>query len=270
MPASASLPMYDLTEVRAATDDWWQGLACAFDKEGFKDVPRKLARGEAAYALWDDPALLFSQTCGYPLVTSLAKKVQTVATPCYSCADCDGRPLYRSFIVIREEDSAAYLSDLLCRKAAFNNRNSHSGYNALRHALAPLSRGKVILEEAIESGEHRASLASVKEGQADFCAVDCVTYALLERFAPAETEGLRVLVKTQHAPALPFITGLGRDPDQVARLRTGLFSALADPSLATTREALFIAGADLLPENAYGAITEMERQAVAMDYPELR
>jgi ABC-type phosphate/phosphonate transport system substrate-binding protein len=261
--------MYDLPEVRAATDDWWQGLACAFAKEGLEDVPQELTRGDAEDATWQDPALLFSQTCGYPLVNILAGHVQVLATPCYSCVGCDGRPLYRSFIVVRENDSVRYLSDLLGRKAAFNNRHSHSGYNALRHVLAPLARGIAFLEEVIESGTHRASLAFVKEGRADFCAVDCVTFAILERFAPAEVEGLRVLAKSQHAPALPFITAAGRESDQVARLRSGLFNALADPSLSATRETLFLAGADLLPSNAYAAITEMERQALAIGYAEL-
>src|SRR6185312_8107473 len=32
--AVASLPMYDLPELRAATDAWWKGLARAFRREG--------------------------------------------------------------------------------------------------------------------------------------------------------------------------------------------------------------------------------------------
>ena len=37
--AVASLPMYDLPELRAATDAWWRGLAQAFRREGIADLP---------------------------------------------------------------------------------------------------------------------------------------------------------------------------------------------------------------------------------------
>ena len=36
--AVASLPMYDLPELREATDAWWRGLARAFAAEGLEDA----------------------------------------------------------------------------------------------------------------------------------------------------------------------------------------------------------------------------------------
>ena len=37
----ASLPMYDLPEVRRATDAWWAGLAAGFTRAGVADVPTR-------------------------------------------------------------------------------------------------------------------------------------------------------------------------------------------------------------------------------------
>src|SRR3546814_8202871 len=84
----ASLPMYDLPGLEAATDAWWAGLAAAFRAEGLHQVPERLTREGGHAALWTAPDLLFSQTCGYPLTHALAGRVTLVATPIY---DCPGR-----------------------------------------------------------------------------------------------------------------------------------------------------------------------------------
>ena len=81
--AVASLPMYDLPAIRDATDHWWRGLARAFRSEGVPDVPDALSRGPDVRDLWRHGGLLFSQTCGYPLMHELKDDVTLLATPCY-------------------------------------------------------------------------------------------------------------------------------------------------------------------------------------------
>ena len=51
----ANLPMYDLPEIRHATDDWWSGLARAFRRAGISDVPDRLDRERAMPEVWRDP-----------------------------------------------------------------------------------------------------------------------------------------------------------------------------------------------------------------------
>ena len=38
----ASLPMYDLPELRSATDSWWSGVAGAIEGHGFDAAPGML------------------------------------------------------------------------------------------------------------------------------------------------------------------------------------------------------------------------------------
>ncbi len=56
------------------------------------------------------------------------------------------------------------------------------------------------------------------------------------------------------------------DDDRLARLRGALFAALEDPALASAREALLIAGAEVLPETAYQRIVDLEQRAEAHGY----
>lgn len=264
----ASLPMYDLPELDAATADWWEGLRRHLATMGVEGLPARLTRPENPNAHWMNPDLIFSQTCGYPLTHELAGKVQLLATPRYAAPGCEGAT-YVSHVVVRDDDPARSVADLRGRRAAYNEPNSQSGYNVLRGLAAPLAGGKPFFGATIQSGAHRRSLAMVRERAADVAAVDCVTLALIRQAAPREFEGLRVLCASARAPALPYVTSLRTTPDQVARLCRGLAGACADPALADARRALMIAGCEVLPLAAYDEILAIERAAVAAGYPEL-
>ena len=264
----ASLPMYDLPEVAAATDAIWSGLARAMAREGVPDVPAHLTRGPDSQKQWLHPALLFSQTCGYPLTHALSGRVRVVATPAYDCTGCDG-PGYSSAIVVRADDPARGLEDLRGRCAAVNTVVSQSGYSALRAAVTPFACDGRFFGRVVESGWHAASMVLVQDGEADVCAVDCVTHALLARHRPAAVEGLRVLTWSAVAPGLPYVTRATADDDLLARLRAGLFAMLDDPDLAAARDAVFLAGAEVLSETAYERILDLERDAEACGYAQL-
>jgi ABC-type phosphate/phosphonate transport system substrate-binding protein len=264
----ASLPMYDLPELAAATDGWWQGLVAAFRRAGVGDVPERLSRDVALPAHWLDRALLFSQTCGYPLMHALAGRVALLGTPCYEAPGCDG-PLYRSLVLVAEDSPARGLAELRGKVAAINGPDSQSGCNVLRAMLAPLAGGGRFCGAVRVTGRHAASIAAVAAGEADFAAIDCVTHALLARWRPAALAGTRVLLETPAVPGLPYVAGGGIDADGRRRLRDGLRAAFADPGLAEAREALLLTGLAELPLAAYDAIVAMRQAAEAAGYPEL-
>jgi ABC-type phosphate/phosphonate transport system substrate-binding protein len=264
----ASLPMYDLPELRAATDAWWQGLARAFRREGIADVPASLDRRPTYQEVWLARDLLFSQTCGYPLTHALAGRVELVATPCYSADGCQGTN-YRSFVVVAADGPVRALEDLRGLRCVINGLDSQSGSNALRALVAPLARDGRFFGSVAISGGHRASLARVASGQADVAAIDCVTHGLLARHRPQALAGTRVLCHTASAPGLPYVTGAGAGADLVRSLRSGLERAFADSELAAARDALMLGGVAVLPLSAYDRIAQMEDAAAAAGYGQL-
>ena len=258
--------MYDLPELRAATDALWAAVAARLRQRGVA-APDALTRGADLAALWTDDRLLLGQTCGYPLVTSLAGRVAVIATPCYLAEGCDGA-LYRSALVVRADDGAAHLADLRGRRCAVNQAESNSGMNVLRAAVAPLARVAArFFAETVTTGAHAASVVAVAEGAADVAAIDCVTWAHLQRFRPGPAGRLRVLAWTEATPGLPLITALAT-PDGTRRALAGaLDDVAADPALAETRAALLLGG---FAHVDYGRIGEVERRAVALGYPVLQ
>ena len=246
----ATLPMYAEPELRPAIEGWWTGVARHLRDHGVTDVPDALIWSEDRYRAWESPDLLFSQTCGHPLVNSVARSVQIVATPHYEAFGCDG-PRYTSLVLVREDMEERSIGELRGQRLAVNGRDSWSGYRVWRRILS----GSVDVEEMfghiVLTGSHRESVRSVREGRADVCAVDCVSHALLGDRAPGELAGTRVLERSPLAPALPFITGAATTPNELVRLRNGLFAALADPCLADARAALRLTGASVLSEADY-------------------
>src|SRR5690606_14850562 len=226
----ASLPMYDLPELGAAHDAVWARIARSLEAAGVADVPSALAREGGCEPLWGHPELLFSQTCGYPLVTSHAGRLRVIATPTYDAPGC-GIASYASMIVVPERSRATSLGDLRGAVCAVNERSSHSGMNALRAMLAPLAAGAPFFREVRMTGGRVGSVAAVQRGGADVCAVDAAPHALLARHRPGALAGTRVLGRSPGAPALPFVTRADAPEALVTALRAALAEALADPEL---------------------------------------
>jgi len=194
--------------------------------------------------------------------------LKVVATPVYDAPGCAG-PDYCSQIVVRADDPARDLAELRGRSAAITHSASQSGYSALRATVAHLADQGRFFGKVVESGGHPNSLALVAAGEADVCATDSVTHALLARHRPEALEGLRVLTRSPAAPGLPYVTRAGADDDRMARLRRALFAALDDPGLASARAALLIAGAEIWPETAYQRIVDLERRAEELGYAQV-
>jgi len=256
MNAIASLPMYDLAEVRRLTDEWWCGLAHHFEANGLNGVPQSLSRPDYVFRSWKSPDLLLSQTCGYPYVKGLRDWVRLVATPAYTARGCVG-PRYCALIVIRSNQPAVRLADLKAARVAINGFDSHSGWDAFQATMAAVDRSPD-LQAPVVTGSHRASLAMVRNGEADVCSVDCVTYGLVERYASEETKGLRILAETQRAPGLPYVTSRTVSADALMRLRAGVAAAFADPDLKAVREGLLLDGFEILDDQSYAEISSLE------------
>ena len=268
MKLRASLPMYDLPEVRDSTDRLWAAIAQEMRDAGIAAAPEVLERPRDHHDAWLAPGLLLSQSCGYPVARSLRGVLRVVATPHYAAPGCEGHR-YSSAVVVRVSSCMTALDAMRGAVCAFNSRDSQSGYNALRALIAPISGGAPFFSDTIETGAHAASIEAVRSARADVCAVDCVTWALHARHRPSSVAGLEVLCRTQPAPGLPLVTAADRTAADFAAIRRALERAFTRPDLALVRDALLISGISATTDDAYAPLLEMERAAVESGYPTL-
>ena len=248
--------MYDWPEVAWATDALWRAVAERVNAAGIA-APAALDRSHDAEAVWRDPGLVLSQTCGLPFATRLRQAVQLVATPIYSVAGCEG-PLYSSVVIARREEQGKALADFAGRRAAFNADDSLSGYVALVAAMREegVSREQF---EWIKTGGHRESIRAVAEGRADLAAIDAICWALAARFESVAAARLDVLGHTPFRPALPFITAGGRTSAEVDIVRAALTDALASAETKEAREALRLADVAALSTADYAPLGNLVR-----------
>jgi ABC-type phosphate/phosphonate transport system substrate-binding protein len=261
--------MYDLVELKPATDRFWQALRDRIEQSGIAELPQILSRPDGLMAFWRQPNLLLSQTCGYPLITELRDTVQLVATPVYRAPGCEGA-CYRSVIVVRASAQFRNLAELRGAVCAINTTDSHSGMNILRAELAPFAPPAPFFADIRITGGHVASLAAIQKGDADVAAIDCVTFALLARVRPEAIAGLRILAWTQAAPALPFITSRYTPERVLHEIRRALDAVVTDPVLQTMRQTLLLERFEVLTWRDYATMIALERAAIAQGYPELR
>lgn len=241
----ASLPMYARPELDAAFARFWDRIA-AILRAGGINAPAALSQHDDLMALWRDPDLVLSQTCGMPYRKFLHGKVTLVGTPDYGLEGCPPG-YYRSALVVRQTDARAALADFAQARFAYNEENSQSGFAAPQNHAQALG---FAFSNRVQSHSHRASACMVSEGTADIAALDAVSWRHMQAY-DAFAGSLRVLDWTAPpTPVLPFITARGNDPDL-------LFEAIAraiDALEAEDRAAIGLRGIVKIPASAYLAV----------------
>lgn len=237
-----ALPMYAVSA--GDNDRLWRAVQTLLLERGLRV---SAWNGSDLLAHWQSPALLLSQTCGFPLVTQLAN-VQTVGCFHYTAPGCEGIH-YRSFLVAREADAGKTLADFRSQRVACNSADSQSGYNVLRKHI----EGQ-FFSETVFSGSHRHSLIALKQARADIAAIDCVTWALLQRHEPELLNGLSVVGETPLTPGLPLITAA--DASTIALLREALHALVSAPEYRNVCEAMLIDGFSEVSRKSYAVLLQ--------------
>lgn len=268
----AALPMYNVTPYHGAL---WHALlqdalAALAQTGGPCDVAVLDEPGADLFALWRRPDLLLSQTCGFPYrMLGLADSVQLLATPVFDAEGCEGAHYRSTLVVSARAASQGAVTLAACRglRAASNGRDSHSGMNALRRAVAPYARAGRFFSSVAWVGSHLNALRALGAGVADVAAIDCVTLAYVRDALPELLHDVRTIGATALAPGLPFIASHTLPAAQAARLRDALdLACAADASRA---KALRLRGFARLSSPDYAAIQQCADEARSLGYPEL-
>ena len=260
----ASLPMYDFPEVRHATDALWRRMVRHLRSEGVRNVPEQLIHDRDLNDLWSDENLFISQCCGYDIVHHHKDRLQVLGTPWFDAPGCcNGH--YSSIVIVPEDSTFQDVIDMRGTVVVINGPDSHSGMNALFALVGPYSVGGKFFSEVRVSGCHADSLATLKRGDADVAAIDCLTYELLRRYRPSAIDGTRPLGWTYNAPSPPYVTRANVDLETSARMKTALLATFDDPSLSDARNTLLLADVEITSTDTYQYIlTEFSHELRAV------
>lgn len=235
----AALPMYERPETVRAHDRFWALIRDGLRERGLK-APDALTRDRDLWDIWQDPDLVLAQTCGLPYRARLHDRVTLIGTPDYGLPDMPPGH-YCSVLVARRGETPEIEQAVL----AFNEPLSQSGW-----AAALTLSGDQRYAGTLETGAHRESARAVAEGRADLCALDAVTWRLMERFEPDLTTRLHVIGRSPATPGLPLIAAPGCDAAATFAAVETAISALRPED----REVLGLTGLAAIPRSAYLAM----------------
>ncbi len=218
--------------------------------------------------LWRRPDLGCVQMCGYPIALGVAEVVP-IAAPIPALPWAGGRAVYRSDLIVRADSPFRRLEDSFGHRLGWTVAHSHSGFNALRHHLLPHRQargGPLYAEVRGDLVTARKILDSVLEGSIDIGPLDAYWHALIARYRPELTAGIRVLDSTDLAPMPAFVAAPGMPADDVLRLRAAFAAASARPWFPDLGAALLLSGFAPADRGSFATTLAWDREAVAAGY----
>lgn len=265
----ASLPMYNLPEMQADNDAFWQAIRTEARRLGAVALPATLDFARKPVPARIEAASVFTQVCGWPLQTIYAGQATILGVPVYAAAQCDG-PTHAGVFVVRRDASYRGVADLRGCNFVFNSVHSNSGMNLPRRVIADLAGGGRFFGSIAETHSQPANLERIARGEADATCVDCVTYAFFGRHRPALADRLRVLAVTPPTPAIPFVTATATDAMIKLALAEALRRVATAPEWAAVRAGLMLLDIRPADEADYQVPCRYAAEAAALGYPTLR
>jgi ABC-type phosphate/phosphonate transport system substrate-binding protein len=265
---TASLPMYNLSELADRNAAFWKALSEEIDVQRIPALPSQLSFSRPAVPEAIGREVLFSQTCGYPLQTIFRGQYSLLGAPTYDFPGC-GAASHRAFIIVRKDSDLKSIEDLRGSRFALNSRHSNSGMNLPRLMLARRGATGRFFGSVVETGSHTESLRRVAAGELDAASIDCVTYGFFNACCPDKVSALRVLDETSQSPAIPFVTSAATPADQADALRSALFRVANDPRHRPVLRGLHIEAITAVDPSSYQYLMDCEREAADRGYPEL-
>ena len=208
--------------------------------------------------------------CGYPI--SLGRSpVAPIAAPIPRAPWAQGRALYRTDLIVREDAPYQTLEDTFGGRAGYTVAHSHSGYNALRHHLLryrSAQRHTLYREMLGNLITARNVLESVRAGRIDVGPLDAYWHQLMARHAPQLTAGIRVLEFTATAPMPALVAASTVAPDVIERLRAALLGAAERSWFGGLAEVLQLEGFAPVTGSTYSVLLDWDHAAKLAGYPQ--
>ena len=218
--------------------------------------------------LWARPDLGCVFMCGYPIALGLAEVVP-IAAPIPAAPWAQGKPLYRSDLIVRADSPYARLEDTFGGTVGWTVEHSHSGFNALRHHLLsyrPRDRHRVYHRSVGSLVTARRILECVVDGSIDIGPLDAYWHLLIRRTLPELLAKVRVLASTELAPIPAFVASAGTPPDLVDALRRSFIAAAGARWFGPLAEALCLEGFAPVDLASFDTTLQWARDAEAAGY----
>lgn len=212
------------------------------------------------YARLDAGTLDAAWICGAPYVRRMAINtpvIDLLAAPVWRAPRYQNRPVYFSEIIVRADSPLHSFADLRGAGFAYNEPESLSGCEVMRHHLATIGAMRGYFGRVVASGAHLNSLQMILAGQIDAAAIDSTVLESEIEQHPDLAHQLRCVDVLGPNMMPPWVAGRHLPASLRADLRAALTTMHQQPDgvavLATTPVARFAS----VTEQDYNPLREM-------------
>ena len=179
--------------------------------------------------------------CGLPYV-ELARgdpsPVTPIAAPVLAGERYRGRPVYFSDVIVRRDSDITTFAGVRGRSWAFNDLDSHSGYNLIRYHLVQLGETNGYFGSVVEAGFHQHAIRLVANGEVDAAAIDSQVLAIELANHPELASAVRVVASLGPSTIQPLVAAR----HVPTALRTAIREAVLTMHEDTRMQAVLAAG----------------------------
>jgi phosphonate transport system substrate-binding protein len=211
--------------------------------------------------------------CGLPYV-QLARRwpppVELAAAPVLRGERYGGKPIYYSDVIVRADSPWHSFAELRGQSWAFNDPDSHSGYNVTRYRLVQMGETKGFFGRVVSAGWHQRAIRMVCDGEVDASAIDSQVLAIELRDHPELAAQLKIIDVLGPAAIQPVVVARTLS----ASLKEGVAAALLamgdDPAGRAHLAHGFVERFAAVSDADYDGIRVMLAAAEAIDFMVLR
>jgi phosphonate transport system substrate-binding protein len=202
--------------------------------------------------------------CSLPyvqLMRQVPAPVELLAAPVLRGDRYAGRPIYFSDVIVRQDSPVRTFADLRGRSWAYNDTESHSGYNLTRHHVVKIGETHGYFARVVEAGYHQQAIRMVAAGEVDAAAIDSQVLAIELRDHSHLAEELRVIMALGPSTIQPVVAARRLPVDVKAALRSILLRLGDDRAARSELGRGFIDRFVPVTDEDYDDIREMLRSA---------
>lgn len=193
--------------------------------------------------------------------------VEPVAAPVLQGARYRGQPVYFSDVIVHRDSPHHHFVDLRGASWAYNDPDSHSGYNISRFTLMQMGETQGFFGRVVETGYHQRSIRLVADRQIDASAIDSQVLAVELRDHPELAAQLRVIDSLGPSTIQPVVVSSRLPQGLKASIRDVLLALGADSAARGQLAHGFVERFVAVGDAAYDDIRAMEAAADKVGFP---
>lgn len=154
----------------------------------------------------DEVDVAFLCSLPYVMLTRRADPpIEALAAPILQGERYHGAPISFSDVILRRDATAQSFADLRGCRWAYNDCDSHSGYNITRYTLLRMGETRSFFGAVVAAGFHQRAIRWVSGGRVDAAAIDSQVLAVELREHPELYERLKVIDALGPASIQPVV-----------------------------------------------------------------